>query len=257
MLRWERISSLVRKDWSIHDIIIVARLRANVGSSTSLALGWRSELPSDFLDRRSLCEAESDCRAWSAEEHQPAKSTVIHFSRIAQVSIRLVRIVKSASNFFCLSTTYTRFQSEVLPLERNGREWSLPAADIRTTHRVGSPLNRAAAIGLTARNARVRGIRDSRRHFSCTPLCYQETPTGSISTADIIKGRGIVDEQHVSRAYIALGSNMGDRLDNIEKACRYIDADAKMKICRTSALYETKPMYIKEQDMFLNGVCEV
>jgi 7,8-dihydro-6-hydroxymethylpterin-pyrophosphokinase len=56
---------------------------------------------------------------------------------------------------------------------------------------------------------------------------------------------------------VALGSNIGDRLSNIENACREIDKDPDMRIVHTSALYETEPMYVEDQDPFLNGVCEV
>lgn len=58
------------------------------------------------------------------------------------------------------------------------------------------------------------------------------------------------------RVYIALGSNMGDRCDWIEKACKEMTKDG-IKVVRTSALYETEAMYVKEQNPFVNGVCEV
>jgi 2-amino-4-hydroxy-6-hydroxymethyldihydropteridine diphosphokinase/dihydropteroate synthase len=57
-------------------------------------------------------------------------------------------------------------------------------------------------------------------------------------------------------AYIALGSNLGDRVAEIEKACNEMDRRG-IKVKRTSSLWETEPMYVKEQDRFLNGVCEV
>ena len=58
------------------------------------------------------------------------------------------------------------------------------------------------------------------------------------------------------QVYLALGSNLGDRIANIEWAC------AKMKergiqVRRTSALYETEAMYLKDQEPFINGACEV
>ena len=56
--------------------------------------------------------------------------------------------------------------------------------------------------------------------------------------------------------YIALGSNVGDRVANIEEACRKL-AHAGIKVLRTSALYETKAMYVEDQESFINGVCEV
>jgi len=58
-------------------------------------------------------------------------------------------------------------------------------------------------------------------------------------------------------AYIALGSNVGDRLDMIEKACLALDQDPDIKVTRTSSLYETEPMYVEDQARFLNGACEV
>lgn len=58
------------------------------------------------------------------------------------------------------------------------------------------------------------------------------------------------------RAYVALGSNVGDRLAMIERACREMDARG-VRVVKTSGLWETAPMYVLEQDKFINGVCEV
>jgi len=57
-------------------------------------------------------------------------------------------------------------------------------------------------------------------------------------------------------AYIALGSNLGDRISWIERACNEMDARG-IKVTRTSSLYETEPMYVLDQDSFVNGACEV
>jgi hypothetical protein len=59
------------------------------------------------------------------------------------------------------------------------------------------------------------------------------------------------------RAYVALGSNMGDRVAMIEQACKEMEASGKIKVLRTSSLWETKAMYVVDQDMFVNGACEV
>lgn len=56
---------------------------------------------------------------------------------------------------------------------------------------------------------------------------------------------------------VALGSNVGNKIEEIEKACRAIDADPDMRIVDTSCLYETKPMYVEDQERFVNGACEV
>lgn len=57
-------------------------------------------------------------------------------------------------------------------------------------------------------------------------------------------------------AYIALGSNMGDRIAWIERACNEMDARG-ITVKRTSSLWETEPMYVLDQDRFVNGACEV
>lgn len=58
------------------------------------------------------------------------------------------------------------------------------------------------------------------------------------------------------RAFIALGSNVGHRVEMIEKACLEMDK-ANIKVKRTSSLFETAPMYVLDQAPFMNGVCEV
>lgn len=65
----------------------------------------------------------------------------------------------------------------------------------------------------------------------------------------------MMQRRHAHRAAVALGSNMGDRIRNIE------DALAEMRktvsVLKVSPLYETKPMYYEDQDRFINGACEV
>lgn len=59
-------------------------------------------------------------------------------------------------------------------------------------------------------------------------------------------------------AYIAFGSNLTNRVHWIERALRQMELKKYgIKILKTSSLWETDPMYVLEQDKFLNGVCEV
>ena len=58
------------------------------------------------------------------------------------------------------------------------------------------------------------------------------------------------------RAYLALGSNVGDRISMIESACREMNSRG-LRVNKTSALYETKAMYLEDQQSFINGACEV
>lgn len=60
-----------------------------------------------------------------------------------------------------------------------------------------------------------------------------------------------------TRAFIALGSNVGDRVGMIEKACELLNNDPNIVVRRTSCLYETEPMYVEDQSRFVNGACEV
>lgn len=62
------------------------------------------------------------------------------------------------------------------------------------------------------------------------------------------------DPKHT--AYIALGSNLGDRINWIERACNLMSKKG-IKVKRTSCLWETTPMYVTEQENFVNGACEV
>ena len=65
---------------------------------------------------------------------------------------------------------------------------------------------------------------------------------------------GVQNGRH--RVFLALGSNLGNRFEMIESAVREM-GDRGLTVHRTSALYETKPMYLENQNSFINGVCEV
>jgi 2-amino-4-hydroxy-6-hydroxymethyldihydropteridine diphosphokinase len=55
--------------------------------------------------------------------------------------------------------------------------------------------------------------------------------------------------------FIGLGSNMGDRYLNIQKAADSISK--KCKVTAVSRVYETNPMYVIDQPKFLNAVIKV
>lgn len=58
------------------------------------------------------------------------------------------------------------------------------------------------------------------------------------------------------RAFLGLGSNLGDRLANLERAVRSLDASAAITVVRTSRVYETAPVGPPQPD-YLNAVVEV
>jgi 2-amino-4-hydroxy-6-hydroxymethyldihydropteridine diphosphokinase len=57
-------------------------------------------------------------------------------------------------------------------------------------------------------------------------------------------------------AYLSLGSNLGDRAANIERALTLLDA-AGVRIVRRSSLYKTEPVEFTAQGWFLNLAAEV
>ena len=57
------------------------------------------------------------------------------------------------------------------------------------------------------------------------------------------------------KAYIGIGSNLGNKEENIRKAISLIKG--KCKILKISSLYETEPIGHKEQDWFLNCAIEI
>lgn len=55
--------------------------------------------------------------------------------------------------------------------------------------------------------------------------------------------------------FIGLGSNLGDRLINLQKALESLASFATIE--KISPIYETEPVYILEQPCFLNCVCQI
>jgi 2-amino-4-hydroxy-6-hydroxymethyldihydropteridine diphosphokinase len=54
--------------------------------------------------------------------------------------------------------------------------------------------------------------------------------------------------------YLGLGSNLGDRKDNLEKAMDYLSQ--RIRITVKSSVYDTEAMENREQPRFLNMVCQ-
>lgn len=61
----------------------------------------------------------------------------------------------------------------------------------------------------------------------------------------------------VERVFLGLGSNLGDREENLRAALRKIAALPGTEVVRVSAFRETPPWGVAEQPDFLNAVAEV
>jgi len=59
----------------------------------------------------------------------------------------------------------------------------------------------------------------------------------------------------MKKAYLSLGSNLGDRENNLTRAMEELE-EREVKILQRSAIYETEPVEIREQGWFLNCALE-
>lgn len=57
----------------------------------------------------------------------------------------------------------------------------------------------------------------------------------------------------MSEAVIALGSNMGNRIENLNAAVRALARISGLKLLKTSSVYETDPVGKTDQNRFLNA----
>lgn len=59
----------------------------------------------------------------------------------------------------------------------------------------------------------------------------------------------------MSRVFLGLGSNLGNRKKNIQGAVKLIEKNNR--VIKVSSFYETEPEGVKEQPIFLNAVLEL
>ena len=58
----------------------------------------------------------------------------------------------------------------------------------------------------------------------------------------------------MSRVVVALGANLGDRMDNLRRALAALAALPRTRVLKTSDVYETDPVGYTDQPPFLNAV---
>jgi 2-amino-4-hydroxy-6-hydroxymethyldihydropteridine diphosphokinase len=59
------------------------------------------------------------------------------------------------------------------------------------------------------------------------------------------------------RAYIGIGSNIGDRAKNLEEAVSRLGSEKGIKVTARSSFYETRPVGGPPQENYLNGALEI
>ena len=61
----------------------------------------------------------------------------------------------------------------------------------------------------------------------------------------------------MSRVFLSLGSNLGDRLSNIQHAVSSLSMSKHINVIKTSSFYETEPWGNKNQPWFLNAAIAI
>jgi hypothetical protein len=102
-----------------------------------------------------------------------------------------------------------------------------------------------------------RSVINASTSILLTPLLQSGSRSCARGQQSLCQTRTISSVSVKHRVFIALGSNLGDRVNMIEQACILLDKHDEIKIKRTSCLWETKAMYVEDQANFLNGACEV
>lgn len=59
------------------------------------------------------------------------------------------------------------------------------------------------------------------------------------------------------KAFLSLGSNMGNRGFNLEESCRKLATHPAIKVLKESGIYETKPWGLADQPNFWNQALEI
>ena len=99
------------------------------------------------------------------------------------------------------------------------------------------------------------GLQKEVNKASCPPESLTKTPS-SINMKLTHQEWKRQNGSRKTNVFLALGSNMGNAIENIETACRRLRGSG-LRITRTSQLYQSSPMYVEEQRPFVNAVCEV
>ncbi|BCV20095.1 2-amino-4-hydroxy-6-hydroxymethyldihydropteridine diphosphokinase [Moorella sp. Hama-1] len=66
-----------------------------------------------------------------------------------------------------------------------------------------------------------------------------------------------LDKGNYETAYLGLGSNLGNREENMKKAVAFLDANPGIEVERLSSWYETAPVGKTDQGWFLNSVARI
>jgi dihydroneopterin aldolase/2-amino-4-hydroxy-6-hydroxymethyldihydropteridine diphosphokinase/dihydropteroate synthase len=91
------------------------------------------------------------------------------------------------------------------------------------------------------------------------PSAVMFAKTAGVEITRQLEESSLVAESSSSKAvhvFVAFGSNLGNRVANIEQALQILQEN-NISIIDSSFLYESAPMYVTDQPRFINGVVKV
>ena len=106
----------------------------------------------------------------------------------------------------------------------------------------------------TARDAATAGVVCAAAMAGAQLVRVHDVRTSAQALRGFEACAGIAPER---RAFVALGSNMGDRMAELRGALAAIDALPQTRVAAASKAYETEPAYLGDQDLFANAVVQV
>ena len=178
------------------------------------------------------------------------------YSSSKPVFKRLIRLIAEVRHpvFFSkrLSSCHALLNSPFIPGN------SSPSSARRYTRRAKIQLDLFQTVAKEeVVDGRQLPVRLTQKRLTTSAIKQDSTPPPVGKVLDQMTVCELNEKDGRHRAFIALGSNMGDRLKMIERACKLLEQSGEVSILRTSSLWETKAMYFENQTDFLNGVCEV
>ena len=150
-----------------------------------------------------------------------------------KICIILLPIIMTLTAQSCVKAVLFRVNNVMMSRAANSHKNALRLFLFGT---MGYPANHVCAKGLSsARSANLLSLLQVRGGSS--------TSDNSSKSNDIIW----------RRAYLGVGSNMGDQFENISNALTRLQSNGDVRLLKTSFLRKTSPMYVTDQPDFLNG----
>lgn len=175
-----------------------------------------------------------------------AKSGGSDIIYIHQVIEDIVQYVEN-SNFKTVETLVMKIGQLAL----QGRDDQIKNVSVKVTK--PNAITYTDGVGVTS-DMTPRSFQDAEPISATSKVPGQHNPSSfNLFTTDVDSH---VDQSKEHIAYIAFGSNVGDQVGNINKAIDLLKSNG-VSVVSTSSMYISKPMYVKDQADFYNGVLKV